>query len=163
MSNIQLSIVVPCYNEEDNIKHVVKHFKSAFETREDIELILIDNGSTDSTGQRIDEEIAAQGCSFARKVHVPVNQGYGYGLLSGLKEAHGSVLAWTHADLQTDPADVLKAFDLYREGLESSPQVLVKGHRKNLFISVRRRGGTPGFEGCRTRTWRAPCTGGQCP
>jgi len=135
MSEIQLSIVVPCYNEEDNIANVVQHFKSALGDQKGVELILIDNGSTDSTGQRIDEEIEKQRCDFARKAHVAVNQGYGHGVLSGLKEARGNVLAWTHADLQTDPADVLRAYEVYQQALKKSPRVLVKGHRKNRKIS----------------------------
>ena len=49
---------------------------------------------------------------FGRVVTVPVNLGYGHGILSGLREAKGDYLAWTHADLQTDPADVVKAWEL---------------------------------------------------
>lgn len=131
MNGIDLSIAVPCYNEEGNIPGVVSRFREALEGSTGIELLLIDNGSTDNTGARIDEEIRRQNCAFARKIHVPVNQGYGYGLLAGLKEARGSILAWTHADLQTDPADVLKAHALYREKSTVTERVFIKGHRKN--------------------------------
>jgi len=40
-------------------------------------------------------------------VRVPVNQGYGLGILSGLRAATGEIIGWTHADLQTDVMDVL--------------------------------------------------------
>lgn len=131
----QLSIVVPCYNEEDNITGVVEHFKSALENTEGVELLLVDNGSTDSTGNRIDYEIERQRCHFAKKVHVPINQGYGYGLLAGLKQAEGNVLAWTHADLQTDPQDVLTAYKKYIAASEGSAEIFVKGHRRNRKFS----------------------------
>jgi hypothetical protein len=44
-----------------------------------------------------------------------VNQGYGFGILSGLKECTGEFLGWTHADMQTDPKDLLKAFNIIKE------------------------------------------------
>lgn len=135
MSQPVLSIAVPCYNEEENIPGVVRRFNEALAGHADIELLLIDNGSTDQTGTRIDEEIQRQGCTFARKIHVPVNKGYGYGIMAGLKEAHGRVLAWTHADLQTDPEDVLKAYELYQNKAAGTRPVFVKGHRRNRRFS----------------------------
>ena len=38
----------------------------------------------------------------------PENQGYGYGILAGLRSCVSPYLAWTHADMQTDPADVVR-------------------------------------------------------
>ena len=45
---MKLSVVVPCYNEADNIPLLLEKF-SAVITRQDIEVILVDNGSTDKT------------------------------------------------------------------------------------------------------------------
>lgn len=128
---MDLSVIVPCYNEEKNIPALLEHFAAAFAKEDGVELILVDNGSTDFTGQIIDEVIKIRGYRFARKIRIPKNRGYGYGILAGLSEAKGGVLAWTHADLQTDPADVLRAYSLYREQAEKNPRAIVKGHRKN--------------------------------
>jgi len=72
--------------------------------------------------------------NFAHLLHVPINQGYGYGILQGLSVAQGEVLAWTHADLQTDPKDVIFAFDQFGASLLTG-QTLVKGERngRGLF------------------------------
>ena len=131
---VLLSIVVPCYNEEKNVPLVLTHFAAALTGQSGIELILVDNGSLDQTGKVIEEEIAANQYGFARKVTVEKNQGYGFGILSGLKEAEGMCLSWTHADLQTDPADVLRAYQLYAECSKTHPCLLIKGSRKNRKI-----------------------------
>ncbi len=131
MSPVRLSIIVPCYNEEKNIPLVLANFNRALAGREAMELLLVDNGSRDGTGKVMDAEIIRQKCNFARKVIVPQNRGYGFGILSGLKEARGEVLAWTHADLQTDPEDVLRAYHCYLEKAGGHDKILVKGHRQN--------------------------------
>lgn len=123
----RLSVVVPCYNEEKNIPKVLGDFSEVFKNTPGVELILVDNGSRDKTGEAIDRAITAY--PFARKVTVEVNQGYGYGILQGLKAAQGDCLGWTHADLQTDPADVLRAYRLYQEECRHR-KILVKGRRE---------------------------------
>lgn len=127
----RLSIVVPCYNEEKNIPLIVERFGTVLSGRDDVELILVDNGSRDGTGAAIDREIRRQGCPFARKVTVAANIGYGFGILSGLRAAAGDVLAWTHADLQTDPKDVLEAHAAYAANAVGGRRVFVKGRRVN--------------------------------
>ena len=57
---------------------------------------------------------------FARSIRVEINQGYGYGILQGLKEAKGTVIGWTHADMQTDPLDALRAFKLFEKSFPNS-------------------------------------------
>jgi len=68
---------------------------------------------------------------------VPINKGYGFGILQGLAVAEGKILSWTHADLQTDPKDVVLAYELYKVELESN-HCIVKGERKgrNIFDNM---------------------------
>lgn len=123
---MKLSIVVPCYNEEGNIPTLLEKFGGAVRGR-DAEVVLVDNGSTDGTAGLLDRLLPEY--PFARTVTVPVNQGYGYGILQGLKAARGDFLGWTHADLQTDPADVMKAYEILEErGWDK--RIYVKGNRK---------------------------------
>ena len=51
--------------------------------------------------------------NFLKTIHIKKNIGYGNGILAGLKKSKGIYLSWTHADLQTDPGDIIGAFDLY--------------------------------------------------
>jgi glycosyltransferase involved in cell wall biosynthesis len=131
---MKLSIVIPCYNEARNIPLVLEGFKKAI-SRTDMELIVVDNGSTDHT-QTVLKEILPQ-YLFARMVKVEINQGYGFGILSGLKSAQGEYIGWTHADCQTDPQDVIKAFELI-EKQGNSRDIFVKGNRRGrpLFDQV---------------------------
>lgn len=122
---MKLSIVVPCYNESKNIPLILKRFSECIDTRQ-IELILVNNGSTDDSQQVIDSLLPSY--QFAKSTLVPVNQGYGYGIVSGLRTAQGEFIGWTHADMQTDPMDVIKAYDAIME--MSDRHVYVKGSRK---------------------------------
>jgi glycosyltransferase involved in cell wall biosynthesis len=108
----RLSIVVPCYNEAKNIPLLCERFRTAVGTRADIEVVLVNNGSKDDSAQVFAQELARPENGFLRCVEVTMNQGYGFGILSGLRASRGEYLAWTHADLQTDPVDVLLAFEL---------------------------------------------------
>lgn len=126
----KLSIVVPCYNEEKNIPLIISAFKKAIEKRKNIEVILVNNGSTDNSAAVFKQELQSE--DLFKLVDVKKNQGYGFGILSGLEAASGEVLSWTHADMQTDPRDVIRGFDLYLEG--SDENILVKGKRRNRAI-----------------------------
>lgn len=121
---MKLSIVIPCYNEAENIPLILERFGEIM--TEGVEVILVNNGSTDSSADVLAELLPKY--PFARTVWVPVNQGYGYGILQGLNQATGDYIGWTHADMQTDPADVLKAMEI----IEQSPykHIYVKGNRK---------------------------------
>lgn len=110
-----LSLVIPCYNEEEILATTANRLLRAFH-EEDIalELILVDNGSTDGTGDVIDGLIR-EGKPIT-KVHVPVNQGYGYGLLQGLAAGTAPWLGTIPADGQVAEADVLRLFDVAKGG-----------------------------------------------
>lgn len=143
---MKLSIVVPCYNEEENIPLILERFNDVIK-EEDMEVILVDNGSTDGSAGVLSELLPRY--PFARTVKVPVNQGYGYGILKGLDECRGEYIGWTHADMQTDPADVIKALDLIEK---EKGLVFVKGNRKgrpliDVFFTL----GMSVFETCYLR------------
>lgn len=127
---IKLSIVVPCYNEQKNIPLILEKFNEVVKT-EDIEVILVNNGSTDNSEIVLNELLPNY--SFAKVVKVDVNQGYGFGIVSGLKEAKGNFIGYTHADMQTDPLDVIKAFKII-ESQDDSKKCYVKGDRKKRRI-----------------------------
>ena len=123
---MKLSIIVPCYNEEKNIPLILEKFNSVIKN-EKIEVILVNNGSTDNSAKILEKVLPKY--FFARTILVPVNQGYGYGILQGLKEAKGDFLGWTHADMQTDPKDVIKAYEIL-EKENWNKNIYVKGDRK---------------------------------
>lgn len=124
-SRVELSIVVPCYNEAENIPFVLERFAAAIKTLRGVELILVDNNSKDNTKLVLKKLLPKY--PFARSVFEG-KAGYGAALQAGLDSARGTYLCWTHADLQTDPADVVRAYELLL--LQKNPvQCYVKGDR----------------------------------
>jgi glycosyltransferase involved in cell wall biosynthesis len=108
-----LSFVMPCFNEEEVVGYTIPQFVAAFEKANvRLELIAVDNGSTDGTG-RILRELQAKGLPIV--IHrVEVNQGYGFGLLSGLQIASAPWIGMIPCDGQVDSEDVARLFDAVR-------------------------------------------------
>lgn len=129
---MKYSIVIPCYNEEKNIPLILEKFSRVIQR--DVEIILVDNGSTDGSSEVL--KVLVPQYSFARTIKVDINQGYGFGILSGLDEAAGKYIGWTHADMQTDPSDVMKAISIAENS--GKENLYVKGDRKGrpLFDQV---------------------------
>jgi glycosyltransferase involved in cell wall biosynthesis len=129
-----LSIVLPCYNEADNLPLLLDGYWQVWPDWP-AELILVDNGSTDHTAEVLARELALPDLAFARTVRVSQNRGYGHGLATGLQAARGEFVAFSHADMQCSPADVFRAYDL----LYNTPnpgQSLVKGRRLGREFSA---------------------------
>ena len=120
---MRFSLIIPCYNEAANLPLLLERCKEVTH-RPDIEVILVDNGSTDNSPEVLLNLLPQYpGC---RSVRVENNQGYGFGILFGLRAAEGEILGWTHADMQTDPQDALQGLELFdKYGLEP----FVKGRR----------------------------------
>ncbi len=131
---MRLTIIIPCYNEAKNIPLLLEKLDSVM-NREDVGVMLVDNGSSDNTAEVMDELLPKY--PFADRTKVEVNQGYGFGILSGLEKTTSDYIGWTHADMQTDPADLIKAMEII-EGRGFPENIFVKGLRKGrpLFDQV---------------------------
>jgi glycosyltransferase involved in cell wall biosynthesis len=123
---MKLSLVIPCYNEAENLPGLIARCEDAFRS-EDAEVLLVDNGSSDGTPAVLRERLAQS--QKLRSLRVENNQGYGFGILAGLRAASGEVLAWTHADHQTDPADAREGMALFRRSADPA-RLFVKGRRR---------------------------------
>ena len=129
---IELSLIIPCFNESENLPLLLKSCREIAAVESNIEFVIVDNGSTDNTSQVLDQLVGS--LDFITRVKVEKNQGYGYGILSGLSRANGELIGWTHADMQTDLADALKALELFRSS--DNPRTLfIKGRRYGRPLS----------------------------
>lgn len=148
---MKLSLVIPCYNEAANLPLLLDRCNS-LRGDKGIEVILVDNGSTDNSPEVLARLLPNY--PHCRSIRVPVNQGYGYGILFGLRAAQGELLAWTHADMQTDPKDVLRGLEIFKQ--QKNNHLFVKGQRikrplADVFFTI----GMSIFETVllRTRLW----------
>lgn len=126
MNPITLSVVVPCYNESGSLPTLLDSYAKTVK-RNDVEIIIVNNGSSDNSGDILRE--AAKKYSFLKIVTIVKNEGYGNGIITGLREATGKYIGWTHGDFQTPPEDTLRALHI----LETSPhpeKMYVKGRRQ---------------------------------
>jgi glycosyltransferase involved in cell wall biosynthesis len=131
----QLSLVLPCYNEQDVIRNTVERLVTVFRSKKvNFELILVDNGSADATGRIIDELIT-EGMPIIKEA-VKVNQGYGNGVLRGLQACRGKLVGFICADGQVSAEDVFKVYDLASH--VSSPK-LVKVRRRFRMDGLKRK------------------------
>ncbi len=106
----EISLVAPCYNEAGSIRKTATRLVESFRARAVIlELILVDNGSADETGAIIDDLIA-EGMPIV-KARVEVNQGYGNGVLAGLRHCRAPLVGFMCADGQVDAQDVVKLYE----------------------------------------------------
>lgn len=106
----QLSLILPCYNEEEAIPYTFPQLAEAFEKAGyRLELIGVDNGSSDRTGERL-RELRDQGLPVV-PVRVEENQGYGFGLLSGIPHARAPWIGFLPADGQVDAEDVVRLYE----------------------------------------------------
>lgn len=112
---MEFSLVIPAYNEEENIGTVVTNLAVALRTSGDLfEIIAVDNGSTDGTSAKLEK--LKQQIPELKTTKVFLNQGYGHGILTGLAIAQGDILGWMHADNQVSVEDVLRMYKEMKDG-----------------------------------------------
>lgn len=121
---IEISVVVPVYNEEENVPHLTEQLHAAL-TRcgRSYEMVLVDDGSKDGTWAAL---LAAQRkVPHLRLVRFRRNFGQTAAMSAGFHHARGAVVITLDADLQNDPADIPKLMELVDQGHD-----VVSGWRK---------------------------------
>jgi len=127
-----LSVVIPAYNEEENIPILYDKLKKVLENlQEDYEIIFVDDGSQDRTFEVLKE--IAQKDSKVKVIRFKRNYGQTAALYAGFQYAKGDVIITMDADLQNDPEDIPRLLEKLREGYD-----IVSGwrkYRKDPFLS----------------------------
>lgn len=127
--NMQYSIVIPAYNECENLEQLLEEFSK--HNTDEIELIIVNNASVDNTKEIL--ENAKSKYSFLKVITLEINEGYGNGIKQGVLQAKGDFVGWMHADLQDDVSDIFKAIDIIKNSSEHN--IFVKGLRSNRTIT----------------------------
>lgn len=101
---MRISVVTPVYNEADNIAPLAAEFKQLLSRLPDLEVLFVDDGSTDDTWERIRD--AARQNEHVRGLRTAANHGQSSAMLHGLHAAKGDILVTMDGDLQNRPGDI---------------------------------------------------------
>ena len=120
-----ISMIVPLYNEEENVQPLYDELCSvASKMKDEVEFILVDDGSKDRTVQEV-KNIAA-GDKRVKLVKFRRNFGQTAAMAAGFDYASGDIVAVLDGDLQNDPAEIQRMVEKLREGYD-----MVAGWRKD--------------------------------
>ncbi len=120
-----LSVVVPVFNEVDNLDELCRRIVEVADREGiDFELILVNDGSTDGSRERLDVLAAAD--ARIKVVHFVRNYGQTAAMSAGFKLARGRIVVTLDADLQNDPADIPALLERLDQGYD-----VVCGWRKD--------------------------------
>ena len=123
---MHLSLVVPVYNEEENLPLLYEGvLKAIVPLNLAWELVLVDDGSRDRSIAVI-EELAARDPSHVRAVELRRNFGQTAAIAAGIDNSTGEIVVLLDADLQNDPQDIPRMLALIDEGYD-----VVSGWRKD--------------------------------
>jgi len=109
--DLSLSVFFPCYNEQANVERTTRAALEACRSvTDDFEIIIVNDGSTDRTGEIAERLAAEQRC--VRAVHNRPNRGYGGALQAGFHAAKKQWVFYTDGDGQFDLKEIPKLLDL---------------------------------------------------
>jgi len=106
----ELSFVIPCYNEQDNLRALVKAIgDSAAPLQRSYEIVITDDCSKDNSWQVLKELAAAD--PRIRGLRFEYNCGQSAAMFAGMKAARGKIIVTLDADLQNDPQDLARLLE----------------------------------------------------
>ena len=129
---VEFSIVIPIYNEEENVSELHRRLGTVMKRLGTYEIIFVDDGSTDKSWQIIkdlhEKDLRVKGLSFSR------NFGHHIAITAGMDNAQGKAIILMDGDLQDTPEEIPKLFNKLNEGYD-----LVYGIRKEKKDSILKR------------------------
>jgi dolichol-phosphate mannosyltransferase len=159
------SVVVPLYNEEANLPILQEELRAGLSGL-DYEIIFVDDGSVDSTTERIET------ASNIRLIRFEKNSGQSAAIYAGLTAARGAIMVVIDGDLQNDPADIPRLLAEITQGADlvcgyrlKRQDTLVKRLTSRIANAVRSRYTKDGVRdtGCTLKAMRRECVSALLP
>ncbi|MGD9639016.1 MAG: glycosyltransferase family 2 protein [Alphaproteobacteria bacterium] len=123
---LEISVVVPVHNEEDNIFSLVTEIKDALKDKYKFEIVYVDDGSTDKTYSKLQE--AMEKFPELRVIRHKKSCGQSQAVATGVRYAKAPVIATLDGDGQNDPADIPNMYAVHQA--EDNPEkLMIAGHR----------------------------------
>ncbi|MCA9193094.1 MAG: glycosyltransferase family 2 protein [Planctomycetales bacterium] len=122
---MNLSIIIPVYNERDFIVSVIHRLEQS--NCQDCQLIFVDDGSTDGTRELLEQHVPEP----CERIFLPVNRGKTAAVMAGLELATRDWIIIQDADLEYDPNDILRLYQRAESSIEQP--VAVYGRRPSCW------------------------------
>ena len=127
---MNISVVIPIFNEEENIPELYRRLTDVMSSIGTYELIMVDDGSKDKSWELIKDlnkrDPRVKGLTFSR------NFGHHIAITAGLDYAKGEAVILMDGDLQDPPEEIPKLYEKFREGYDVV--YAIRGERKDPFF-----------------------------
>ena len=111
---MKVSIIIPCYNEKNTVREIIKKINNTDVLNCEKELIVIDDNSNDGTSIVLEE--IKNSSEISVLIKNSTNQGKGFSIREGIKNSSGDIILIQDADLEYDPRDYVKLLEPIIEG-----------------------------------------------
>ena len=125
-----ISIIIPIYNEEKNIKNLIEEIFST-NLKYEFEIILVNDCSSDNS-KKICENFLSNKNFFL--INNDVNIGQSKSIFTGIKESKFKIICTLDGDGQNDPKDIPKLFEIYKKNLDVNLVSGIRVNRKDSYI-----------------------------
>lgn len=105
-SGLRFSLVVPIYNEEENVQNLLDEVAQVLAPHGPFEAVLVDDGSRDRSLERMREWKQRHAAEWLRIVTLVQNSGQSAAVMAGAEQARGPIVATMDGDMQNDPRDL---------------------------------------------------------
>ena len=130
---LRLSLVVPIYNEEANVVALLDEVEEVLSSQGPFEALLVDDGSTDQSCQRMSEWKKAHSADWLRIVCLKNNSGQSAAVFAGVEQARADLVATLDGDMQNDPRDIPAMVEMIEAGAADAV-VGVRRKRQDTFV-----------------------------
>lgn len=139
---MQMSLVIPCHNEAKNVEPFIMRVRDCMNepiAPKTLELVFVDDGSTDNTFEILSQQIATPATNniSIKAIELSRNFGKEAALLAGLQNAKGKLIGFIDADLQQDPSISFEMFDYLVNHPETDCVAAVQENRQESTILKR--------------------------
>ena len=131
--SINISVVIPIYNEEGNIISLIDELLPIVDKIGGGEIIIVNDNSTDSSKDLVLNKKGSVNTSIELLSHT-LQSGQSAGLLTGIKFASNNTIITLDGDGQNDPKDILSMLEVWKES-EKHQELLIIGHRICLLYT----------------------------
>jgi dolichol-phosphate mannosyltransferase len=132
-ADLRFSLVVPIYNEEENVVNLLTEVADVLEPLGPFEAVVVDDGSRDGSLERMRAWKRGRGAPWLRIVSLERNSGQSAAVMAGVELARAAIVVTIDGDMQNDPRDVPAMLEMVERG-QADAVFGVRRQRRDSFV-----------------------------